>query len=203
MEPNKLGLIRQKGLDLLSLPLDKYSCWSFELDRLIDFGDLSDCKIDILPVNYTHEESALNKSGSIISNYGKSIGEVDGKGYDFVLVYVYCHSLTCFSGTAIGSYGSITNNTVCGEVLNGWMIFETRSRPYVRISTDTQRRQDFAIGIKKINADSKSLQLAKADKLNQEADRIRDGVSGDVKEPVLDSLAGDRTATSGDGEADS
>lgn len=199
MEPNKWGLIRQKGLDLLSLPLDKYSYWSFDLDRLIDFGDLSDCEIDILPVNYIANDSALNKSGSTITNYGKSIGEVDGKGYDFVLVYVYCHSSTCFSGTAFGSGGGITSNTMCGDVLNGWMIFETRSRPYVRISTSTEKRQNFAIGIKKkINADTKSLQLAKTDKLDQEADRIRDGVSGDVKEPVLDSLAGDRAANSGE-----
>lgn len=210
MEPNKWGLIRQRDFDLFALPILS----------LID--NLSEYSIEEIPAEY-QDGYRINETLSSLStsNWGSCVSSLDVSAYDYVLAPNVNPKSSAY-GTGLNSgngdytkYKVSVNLQATADVpaVLAYALF-TVSDSFNHLHVNSMKGYHLPIyGLRRrsdnvnpkglTNADSKSLQLAKADKLNQEADRIRDGVSGDVKEPVLDSLAGDRTATSGDGEADS
>lgn len=212
MEPNKWGLIRQRDLDLFALPL------------LYLIDNLSEYSIEEIPASYLDGKKISDSSGNTYSiSDGSCVHNLDVSDYEFVLAPVITtpNAITS-TGLNNGSGGFSTYCITAKKPTSfnspypvpAYVLLSIREQ-YTNLNVNSvinvhlpilglRRHRSDNVNPKGLtNADSKSLQSAKADKLNQEADRIRDGVSGDVKEPVLDSVTGDRAADSGDAEADS
>lgn len=210
MIPNDFGLIRQKEHSLIS---------AF-------YGDLnlSECSMEVLMLDYTDHSyiaSGTGKPSAPGSSVAQAWARADVSKFDYVLIPVVSPVTletrsglstdvdTAFDQIFVASKSNINNDMICAYAL-----FDLTKHPTYRIANINssvklhlpilgfiRHRSDNVNPKGLTNADSKSLQSAKADKLDQEAERIRDEVSGDAKEPVLDSVTGDRAAAAGDGEA--